>query len=298
MYQQVKFISEGAMLRGRHYRHGVDAAATVVMAHGTSATITMIIDAYAEAIFAAGFDVLLYDHRNFGQSEGEPRQEINPWVQARGYRDAVVFLRENQVAGPVVLWGDSYSAGLAMIAGALIDDIAAVIAQIPVCGASWPDGPIDGDAINIMKDIFAHGDVSGGPEQTTGPMPAVSSDQLNTPSLLAPIQAFRWFVEYGGRHGSGWKNIVTRVIPETQIPCSPLVAAPHLKMPVQMMVGRNDEMVHCNRELQDAVFDRIAGEKELVEIEGGHFGLLWKPGPQFDEAVKQQIDFLVRVFLT
>ncbi len=66
-------------------------------------------------------------------------------------------------------------------------------------------------------------------------------------------------------------------------------------MPVQMLVGQNDEMVHCNREVQRGVFDRIAGEKEIVEIEGGHFGLLWHPGVQFDEAVKRQTDFLTRV---
>ncbi len=32
-----------------------------------------------------------YDHRSFGLSGGEPRQHINPWVQLRGYRDAITF---------------------------------------------------------------------------------------------------------------------------------------------------------------------------------------------------------------
>ena len=91
MYQEVSFNSEGAELRGRHYCHPAGQKPTVVMTHGTTATITMAVDQYAEAIFAAGFDVLLYDHKNFGLSGGEPRQEINPWVQTRGYRDAVAF---------------------------------------------------------------------------------------------------------------------------------------------------------------------------------------------------------------
>jgi len=35
--------------------------------------------------------VLLYDHRNFCASGGEPRNQINPWLQARGYRDAITY---------------------------------------------------------------------------------------------------------------------------------------------------------------------------------------------------------------
>ena len=54
--------------------------------HGTSATLTMCLDRYAEVFCNAGLAVLLYDHRNFGLSGGEPRQLINPWLHARCYR--------------------------------------------------------------------------------------------------------------------------------------------------------------------------------------------------------------------
>ena len=63
------------------------------MAPGFSATISgMVADRYAEVFSNADYFVLLYDHRNFGQSDGEPRQEINEWIQARGYRDAITFV--------------------------------------------------------------------------------------------------------------------------------------------------------------------------------------------------------------
>lgn len=295
MYKNIEFTSERATLRGRFYRHSDTTKPTIVMAHGTSATITMVIDRYAKAIFEAGFDVLLYDHRNFGLSGGEPRQEINPWVQARGYRDAVAFLRKSHHVDRAALWGDSYTGGLAMVAGALIEGISAIIAQIPVCGATWPDGTTDPNAFATLREIFEDGDVSGGPDDVVGPMPVVSLDQVNAPSLLTPPQAFRWFLEYGGRHGSGWENRATRVIPKTPVPCSALVTAPHLLMPVLMMIGKDDEMVHCNPELQNAVFDRIAGPKEQVIVDGGHFGLLWEDSPIFVEAVNRQIEFLKRV---
>ena len=54
-------------------------------------------------------------------------------------------------------------------------------------------------------------------------------------------------------------------------------------------------MVHCNLEAQKAVFERIPGEKEQVEIEGGHFGLLWYPSDEFEAAASAQIAFLKKV---
>jgi len=43
----------------------------------------MYLDSFAEVFAKAGFIVLVYDNRNFGESEGEPRQEIDPWQQVK-----------------------------------------------------------------------------------------------------------------------------------------------------------------------------------------------------------------------
>jgi hypothetical protein len=295
MFEVVQFESEGALLRGRLYPSpSRQPSSSVVMAHGTSATIRMVADDYASVFHRLGMSVLLYDHRNFGESGGEPRQEINPWIQARGYRDAVAFLRARpEIDGNrIALWGDSYSATQVLVVGALIGKVAAIVAQIPVCGIELPGVEPSDAVLGALKATFEAGDVSGTPATTTGPMPVVSCDQLNAPSLLKPIQAFRWFMEYGGRHGSGWENHASRVVPPTPAPFSPYLTAPYLRAPTLMMVGRNDEMVHCNRSVQRAVFDKIAAPKTLHEIEGGHFGLLWSPGPLFDEAAALQAKFL------
>jgi predicted acyl esterase len=66
----------------------------VVMAHGFSALKEMAMDRFAEIFCEAGLTVLAYDHRNLGASDGEPRQEINPWAQARDYRYAIGWLAE------------------------------------------------------------------------------------------------------------------------------------------------------------------------------------------------------------
>ena len=61
------------------------------MSHGFSAVKEMYLDRFAEAFVAAGLDVLVFDNRYFGASDGEPRQEIDPWAQVRDYRDAITY---------------------------------------------------------------------------------------------------------------------------------------------------------------------------------------------------------------
>ena len=86
--QDIEFDAEGTTLRGWLYRAGGagQAAPVVVMAHGFSAVKEMYLDKFAEVFAAAGLNVLVFDNRCFGASDGEPRQEIDPWAQVRDYR--------------------------------------------------------------------------------------------------------------------------------------------------------------------------------------------------------------------
>ena len=54
-------------------------------------------------------------------------------------------------------------------------------------------------------------------------------------------------------------------------------------------------MPGSNPAIARAVIEAAPAETEILEIEGGHFGLLWHPGAQFDRAVEAQRDFLLRV---
>ena len=83
------------------------------MAHGTSATFRMVAIEYARVFARAGLAALIYDHRNFGISDGAPRFEINPWIQCRGYRDALDFAAtlDGIDVARMALRGDSYTGG-------------------------------------------------------------------------------------------------------------------------------------------------------------------------------------------
>jgi len=119
----VEFPSQGATLRGRLFlpAAAADRPAVVIMAHGFSATADgMVADQYAAAFCDAGLAVLLYDHRNFGRSGGEPRQQIDNWLQVIGYRDAIDFVTtlDDVDASRLAVWGDSKSGGGVLVAAA------------------------------------------------------------------------------------------------------------------------------------------------------------------------------------
>lgn len=299
----VEFESEGATLRGLLLHDDApappDGRPLVVMAHGTSATIQMVAIDYARAFAARGLSVLLYDHRNFGSSGGEPRGEINPWIQCRGYVDALSYAETlpGVDRARIGLWGDSYSAGEAIVVAACDPRARCVVAQCPVFGASEPEERPSPERLEATRQTLKAGDVRGGPDSTTGPLPVVSFDPHAVPSLLQPIQAFRWFIDYGGRPGSGWVNRVSRVIPPTVATYSPFLCAPFVRQPALLMVAPDDEMVHANPRVARRAFDLMPGPKEWHAIADGHFGLLYPPGARFQEASGIQAEFFRRHLL-
>jgi len=292
----IEFDSQGAVLRGRLVMPAADGARrpAVILAHGTSATTTMVLIEFARAFARAGLVALVYDHRNLGCSGGEPRGEINPWVQCRGYLAALDFAGRRGEIDPnrIALWGDSYTGGQVIAVAACDPRPRAVVAQCPVFGAALPAQAPGPDFLAVFRHTLLYGDVTGTPETTTGPLPVVSFDPISVPSMLAPIQAFRWFIDYGGRPGSGWVNRVTRVLPSTPAPYAPIHCAAFVQVPVLLMVAPADEMVHANVEVSRHAFELLAGPKRWVDIDDGHFGLLYHPGARFDEAAGIQAAFL------
>jgi uncharacterized protein len=298
MFELVEFPSEGALLRGRLYRAPVSSAAPIViMANGTSATIRMSADCYAERFHEAGFSVLLYDHRNLGVSGGEPRFEVNPWVQARGYRDALTFAETLPGIDPVrmVLWGVSFSGREALVVAGTDTRPAAIVVQVPACGKHPPPPDDDGALARRVRETLASGPVTGDEADVKGPLPVVSADQLRNPSLFEPSEAFRWFTDYGARFGAGWTNVVRLVEPRSLPPFHPGLVASSISMPILMLVAPEDEMAGANPNVSRAVFDAIPPPKEIVEVDGGHFGALYQPGSLFDEASRTETEFLTRV---
>jgi pimeloyl-ACP methyl ester carboxylesterase len=113
--------------------------ACVVMAHGFSLTRHDGLVPYAESLARGGVAVLVYDHRFIGDSEGEPRQRIQPSEQLEDRRSAVAFARTLDRIDPnrIIVWGYSMSAGTALIAAATDPRIAGAILLCPLLDGQW-----------------------------------------------------------------------------------------------------------------------------------------------------------------
>jgi cephalosporin-C deacetylase-like acetyl esterase len=141
MRTDITFKTEdGATLRGWFYqpddRDG--PFPTLVMAHGFSAIKEQGLDEYATVFCQGGFAALVYDHRNLGTSDGEPRGEIIPYDQLRDYRDAITFALTLPVVDQehIGIWGTSYSGGHVIVVAAIDRRVKCVVAQFPYLGGS------------------------------------------------------------------------------------------------------------------------------------------------------------------
>src|SRR5215472_11311481 len=96
------FESEGRTLRGWLFLpEGGGVHPGVVMTSGFASVKEMFLSfPYHEAFVEAGMAVLIYDHPNCGDSGGEPRQELDPVLQQRGYRDALTLLAGHDEIDP------------------------------------------------------------------------------------------------------------------------------------------------------------------------------------------------------
>jgi uncharacterized protein len=108
---------------------------------------TMRLDAYAERFSAAGYACLVFDYRNFGDSEGQPRQLLDVRMQLADWTAAVAYVRTLKGIdhARIGLWGTSFGGGHVIASAARLPGIAAAVAQCP-----FTDGIASIGAVNPL----------------------------------------------------------------------------------------------------------------------------------------------------
>ncbi len=272
--RDVEFDAEGVTLRGWFYQ-GAGAsgpAATVVMAHGFSAVKEMYLDAFAEVFAAAGQNVLVFDNRCFGASDGEPRQEIDPWAQMRDYRHAITYAsgRPEVDAARIGVWGSSYSGGHVLVVGAVDRRVKAVVSQVPlVSGHDNFRALVRADFIAGFRAQFDADRAARYRGEPPALVPVVDEDPL-APSALPTPDSWQWFTETGKNRAPSWRNEVTLRSVELFTEYEPGTYLPWISpTPLLMLVARDDHLTPA--ELAIAAFQRANEPRKLVILRGAHF---------------------------
>lgn len=278
------FVSEGTILRGCLYE--ADAAGprpAVVMAHGFSAVAGQL-EQQARAFAAAGFQAFVFDHAGFGLSDGEPRQEVDPPRQLRGYRDAVGFVRTLPQVHParIALWGSSFSGGHVLQAGALDPRVSCVVSQAPfISGSALLALRPDHD--EFVSALFAERESrQAGNPRTMIPV-TTPGDGV---AALPGDDGHAYFMRTGG---ATWKNEVALSSFEAVRGYEPgwwiEQIAPR---PLLMIVATDDTVTPTAH--AEAAFARAGDPKKLVHVPGGHFAVY--EGAGFDLAMGETIAWL------
>src|SRR3954470_15869677 len=212
MRQDIEFDAEGTTLRGWLYvpDNAAGPAPTIVMCHGYSAVKELFLDAYAEVFCEAGFCALVYDNRNFGASDGEPRLEIDPWQQVRDYRDAISYARSRpEIDGEKIgIWGSSYSGAHVLVVGAVDRRVKCVVAQVPlISGDANARRLIRADLIAPTRQMFEADREARYRGEPPAMIPVVAEE--GSPCALPTADSYEWFTETGQHIAPSWRNEVT-----------------------------------------------------------------------------------------
>jgi uncharacterized protein len=295
MRKDIEFKTEnGVTLRGWHYvpdgRQG--KAPTIVMAHGFSAVKEMYLDRFAEAFAAAGLACVVFDNRNFGASDGEPRQEIDPWQQVRDYRDAITHAEtlEETDQARIGVWGSSYSGGHVLVVGAIDRRVKCVVAQVPLAsGHGNAQRLIRADYLAGVQGMFAEDRRARMAGKTPAMIPVVAQDPAS-PSALPTPDSWVWFTETGRTRAPSWKNEVTLRSVEMFTEYEPGSYVSFISpTPLLMVVALGDVLTVADLAL--AAYERALEPKRLVTLQGGHFDAYIK---DFEASSKPTVEWFTR----
>jgi uncharacterized protein len=254
-------------------------APIVVMAHGLSGTRRDRLGAFAERFAAAGLLALVFDHRGFGDSGGEP-DLFEPRRQLEDWRAAIAHARSVEGADPerVVTFGSSMGGGNALAAAAADRRVAAAISQVPF--------------LDIVRQ--AHRSSPRVTLRVIGAalrgrhLPAVGQPD-EAAFINAPRAEAGWRRVVAGGEDSRWRD---RVSSRWLLgrPFRPARHARRLHCPWLVCVGEDDRVARPGPAIAAA---RRAPRGELRTYPGvDHFDIY--DGPQHEAVVADQIAFLER----
>lgn len=281
------FYSQNTRCVGDLYLpRGVKTPPIVVMAHGFAAERTFGLADYAEKFAENGLAVFVFDYRCFGESEGTPRNLVDPKRHLQDWKAAITHIRSLKEidARRIALWGSSFSGGHVIVTAARDPKISAIIAQVPFVDAisttlKLGPGYLVRALPHGMRDLFRiltfrrpyYIKVVGKPDEF-----AVMNTRESYEGYTALIP-----------EDSDWENKCPARILLKFAAYRPTAYAKAVKCPALLMAGEYDSLINI------AAVEKTASkmpDATLVKYPLGHFDLYKEDA--FWNAVEKQTEFL------
>lgn len=296
-YTDIDFPSEGTRCTGWHFVGACDALSgargrpVVVMGHGFGGTKDSGLQPFAENFSAAGLDVLAFDYRGFGSSEGDPRQQISIEGQVRDYQAAMAAAKKLDGVDPdrIVLWGSSLSGGHVIRAGAGRGDVAAVIAMTPLT-----------NSLATARAILAQYSVWSALRATANGVRSriavargrapVMMPLVSTPGGAGALALDGAYDSYVGMSGPTWRNEVDAAVGLELATIKTKAHAKALRGKLLVQIADFDRYVPADAVARTAVH----GQGQVHRYPCDHFDV-WPGHDWFDKASTDQVRFLQRV---
>jgi fermentation-respiration switch protein FrsA (DUF1100 family) len=248
---------------------------------------------YAQRFADAGFTVLAFDSRAYGESGGEPRcwydpnQVICDYSNAAGYLSGRADIDSRRVAAVGVCMGGGY----AVSAAAQDRRISAVVS----IGGGFNIGGTFVKALGT--DGFAGWMRSINDRATQGNsaqvqyVPAVAPDPGAGLAFMPNEEAYSYYVRTSAADAPTWEN---RVAVKSLQPYFIYNAIPHAALlaptPLLVVHGTNDQFLLP--EYAQAAYDMATGPKDLVWIQTHNHIEIYDHRPVVDQAANAAIDWL------
>ncbi|PQE16268.1 hypothetical protein CJF32_00006146 [Rutstroemia sp. NJR-2017a WRK4] len=279
---------DGLTLKGNLYPASQKGPA-IIMTPGFNFTKEMFVAEIAEYFQKAGFTTLTYDPRSIGESDGSPRNEIDPVHNAEDYHDALTFLKGHPLVDKnrIAFWGFSFSGMVALTAAALDKRAKVVVAVAPLSIFDFPSDKWPHVLARAMKDRESQ--ISG---NKSFYIPMITEGGENPAGFGSGID------KEGFNLIAGAKTLV----PNFKLPTTlksyyhiaawqPLGLMQHVSPTPVLIVTPEDDAVSPAKLQKRLVFDRFAEPKRHIVVPNkGHMNVL--SGDDFSRVLDQQIDFL------
>lgn len=295
----VKFQANGLSLSGWIYKpESKNKLPAIIMAHGYACVKELYLDKYAEVFAKAGFAVLAYDHRNFGDSESILEQEIDPIAQISDWREAITYMQTLPFVDSkkIGIWGTSLAGGHVLAVGALDKRVKCIVSQAPtISGLRNLRRRVPIDTLEKLFEEFEKERIRRYQGEKAKVVPILSDDLLKQPFKDNKNDYRALFDEHYVPASEQWrfknvKNSITLLSLENYANYNPENYLKYISpIPVLMIVADHDTITITEDEL--AAYSSLNEPKALKLIKGGHFTVYHEA---LDEASNAACEWFVR----